>query len=115
MCSKAIVCAGEGKSRVALFGVMNPSVSKFFTAIDSGDTATLNACLDENVELINKLHPLDGLSGTHAAVIASKLESLKVLVKRGADVNIQSRGNDGSPLHKAAWWVFFATVGATSI
>ena len=44
-----------------------------------------------------------GHTGLHFAIAETRADVCRLLLKYGADVNIQSRGNDGSPLHKAAW------------
>jgi len=82
---------------------VSPKLNFFVHSARSGDLASLKKALDEGVA-INVFDNLDQ-TALIAAVSQNKLDAVKLLVKRGADVNLVDRAG-WAPLHFA---VYFGT------
>ncbi|MGA2601657.1 MAG: ankyrin repeat domain-containing protein, partial [Bryobacteraceae bacterium] len=77
-------------------------------AVRTGDLETINAVLDQRPELVNAptdldehlLRPSDALAMRliHLAVAENQVEALRLLIERGADLNVRNAGGR-LPLH----------------
>jgi ankyrin repeat protein len=77
----------------------------FVEACEAGDVATVRKMLGENPELVKAAHPgrpHGGWTGLHGAAQKGRLEVVRLLIERGADVNAREAGDNTYPLHWAA-------------
>ena len=96
-------CPPEPAGTTAVAPVVAPKLNFFVHSARNGDVAALKKALDDGVA-INVFDNLDQ-TALIAAVSQNKLDAVKLLVKRGADVNLVDRAG-WSPLHFA---VYFGT------
>jgi len=96
-------CPPEQDAAPAVAPTVAPKLNFFVHSARTGDIASLKKALDEGVA-INVFDNLDQ-TALIAAVSQSKLEAVKLLIQRGADVNLVDRAG-WSPLHFA---VYFST------
>ncbi len=92
---------------------MSTTIEALLEAANKGDNTTIKKLLDEGVDVNSKsttvyrdkntnseYHP--GITACHLAVLNKHVATLKLLIERGADVNILIDGQGGGPLHIAA-------------
>jgi ankyrin repeat protein len=92
--------AGDS-SRVAALVSADPSLAIFAAAIQ-GDTEAIEAALASNRSLVSALST-DGWTPLHLAAFFGKLEAVRLLLNKGADVNARSTNPmQNMPLHAAA-------------
>lgn len=99
----AAYCPPEQSPATVVAPTVAPRLNAFVHSARTGDIDALKKALDEGVA-INVFDNLDQ-TALIAAVSQSKLDAVKLLVKRGADVNLVDRAG-WSPLHFA---VYFST------
>ncbi|KAL3316834.1 hypothetical protein Ciccas_004513 [Cichlidogyrus casuarinus] len=96
-----------GNSLCILCEFLADPIKQFIVAGENGDMEAIKRLLAEskNTPEINLLTSTDndGYTALHRAAYSGHVETMKLLIKAGSDVD--SRSNDGwTPLHSASFW-----------
>ncbi|HEY2409045.1 MAG TPA: ankyrin repeat domain-containing protein [Polyangiaceae bacterium] len=86
---------------VELARVRAPRVAQFFKACQDADVGALGELLRDDPGLVRERDE-QGRTALHVAARAGELAATRLLLERGASVNVRDRGDNASPLHFAA-------------
>lgn len=90
---------------ISRWATATPEYEHFFAAVRSNDLAAVEASLEQDID-VNLLQGkiLRGTAALHIASSYGYLEIVKLLLSRGAEVDVQDSDYEGSrsPLHSAA-------------
>lgn len=92
----------EGNQNVQEEEGENYLISKYHTACQQGDLQTVRELLDNNVIAIEDDFDRDNITGLHWASVNNRLNVVKYLISKGADVNAKGGNLHATPLHWAA-------------